>query len=437
MIMPRITMRAALIGPAILALGALLVAALRDPGHTWTAAKAEEKAAGERQPSSQPKAGERRVKFYRNPMGLPDISSTPKKDSMGMDYIPVYEDEHNDSASVTIPLGKLQRTGVETVTAVKQRMNRTIKAPGVVQFDEKRVFVLSPRFDGYVESIGPATTGSRINSGDPLVTVYGQDVLDQGARLVIEERASGKGESRSDNAAENFSARGAIGARRRLLNLGVPAEYINSVIRERRVPDTLTFRADRGGVVVERAVVAGQAFKAGDTLFRIADLSQVWVIADVPEGEFSELKSGSPVIVRTRAHPGKTFTGTLTLIYPRLMSETRTIRVRIELQNPDQALLPEMYCDVEIASSPEDAVVTVPDSAVIDSGSRQAVLLDLGEGRYEPRNVKLGRRGDGLSEILEGVSEGDRIVARGNFLIDSESNLQSALKSLSAPAAME
>lgn len=435
--MPRNLMRAGASCAALLVFGALLAAALSDPGRPSMSAKAEDKTISDQDLSAVPKESGRRVKFYRNPMGLPDISPTPKKDSMGMDYIPVYEDDASDANSVTIAPSKLQRTGVETVTAVKQRINRTIKAPGVVQLDERRVFVLSPRFDGYVESIGPATTGSAVEAGESLVTVYGQDVLDQGARLLIEQRAAGRGEERIGKTADAFAVRGAIGARRRLLNLGVPADYIDAIVRDGRVPDTLTFRAARAGQVLERNVVVGQAFKAGDTLFRIADLSHVWVMADVSESDFASLRSGLTVTVRTRAHPDKSFTGTLALIYPRLMNETRTVRVRVELPNPDLALLPDMYCDVDITTGPEDAVVTVPDSAVIDSGSRQVVLLDLGEGRYEPRDVKVGRRGDGRAEILEGLAEGDRIVARGNFLIDAESNLQSALKSLSAPSVVE
>ena len=219
--------------------------------------------------------------------------------------------------------------------------------------------------------------------------------------------------------------------------MGVPEEFIAQIAREKRVPDTLTIRAPRDGVVLERNIVDGQGFKAGDVAFRIADHSAVWVMADVAEGDLDAIQPGQAVKVTVRARPGRTFTGTVTLITPHLMKETRTARVRIELPNPDLALLPDMYADVEISTGSGERVVAVPASAIIDSGSRQIVLLDLGQGRFEPREVKPGRQGDGFVEVMGGVQEGDKVVVDGNFLIDAESNLQSALKGFTPPTAAE
>ena len=162
------------------------------------------------------------------------------------------------------------------------------------------------------------------------------------------------------------------------------------------MPDTFTLRAPIGGDVLERNWSDGQGFKAGDVGFRIADHSVVWMMADVAEGDIAAVRAGERVKVTTRAYPGRTFEGRVTVVYPHLMKETRTAQVRIELPNPDMALLPDMYGDVEIATGSNADVVAVPASAVIDSGSRQVVLLDLGNGRYEPRDVKLGRTGDGF-----------------------------------------
>ncbi len=175
----------------------------------------------------------------------------------------------------------------------------------------------------------------------------------------------------------------------------------------------------------------GKPSKPGDILFRVADHSTVWIIADVAEGDIASIRPGQTVRVRMRAHPGRTFTGTVSLVYPHLMKETRTARVRIEMPNPDLALLPDMYGEVEICHRCATRMSwRFHTSAVIDSGNRQVVLLDLGEGRYEPRDVKLGRKGNGFTEILSGVSEGDKVVVNGNFLIDAESNLQAALEEL-------
>ena len=379
---------------------------------------------------------DRKVKFYRNPMGSPDTSPTPKKDSMGMDYIAVYEGEDSDDNSVKVSPGKIQRTGVDTVTVGKHAITRTIKAPGVVQLDERRITVIAPRFDGYVVSVGAPTSGTHVKQGDVLATVFGQEILNQAARLLVEQNSGGvRGDVASPSGPKTPG--GVVGATRRLENLGVPADFIDEVKRERHVPDTFVIRAPINGVVLERNIVDGQGFKAGDVAFRLADHSLIWVMADVPEGDMDALRPGQNVRVTTRAHPGRTFNGKLAVVYPHLMKETRTVRVRIELPNPDLALLPDMYADVEVATGTNEDVVAVPSGAVIDSGSRQVVLLDQGDGRYEPRDVKLGRKGDGFFEVVSGIAEGDRVVVNGNFLIDAESNLQAALKGFAAPSNTE
>ena len=166
----------------------------------------------------------------------------------------------------------------------------------------------------------------------------------------------------------------------------------------------------------------------GDVLFRIADHRVVWVVIDVAERDLAQVVVGSQVTIRPRALPDRSFTGTVALIYPHLNVQTRTARIRIEAPNPDEALRPEMYVDAEIETGSQDPVLAVPESAVLDSGTRQAVLIDKGEGRFEPREVKVGRRGGGYVEVTEGVSDGDVVVTSANFLIDAESNLKAALK---------
>ena len=375
-----------------------------------------------------------KIKFYRNPMGLPDTSLSPKKDSMGMDYIPVFEGETEDGNTIKVSPGKVQRAGVETTIVGRLASTRTIKAPGVVQYDERRISVIAPRFDGFVERLEMVTTGQHIKKGDPLATVFGQELLNQGSRLIIEQAPGWKSEETFNLRTFKGESGTVIGASRRLRNLGVPDDYIEQIKRERRVPDTLTVRASSDGILIERNVVPGQAFKAGDVAFRIADHSVMWVNADVPEGDITALRKGQKVRVSTRAYPGQTFSGEVALILPHLIKETRSARVRIELPNPDLKLLPDMYTDVEIMTGDGEPVLVVPTSALIDSGHRQVVLLSLGEGRYEPRDVKAGRTGDGMIEVMSGLSEGDRVVTNGLFLIDSESNLQAALKGFTSPS---
>lgn len=376
-----------------------------------------------------------KIKFYRNPMGLPDTSPTPKKDQMGMDYIPVFEGAGDDGDTITLSPAKIQRTGVETVVVGPGPVRRTIKAPGVVTQDERLTSVIAPRFDGFVVSVGAATTGTHVKQGDPLATVFGQELLAQGARLIVEQGWSGN-EGATLPGARN-QAVGAVGARRRLLNMGAPPEFIAQIERERRVPDTITVRAPRDGVILERNIVEGQGFKAGDVAFRIADHTLVWVLADIAESDLDAVKPGQMVTLTTRARPGRVFSGSVAIIYPHLMKETRTARVRIELPNPDLALLPDMYGEVDIATNVATAPLVVPASAVIDSGNRQIVLMVAGEGRFVPRDVRIGRRGDGMAEVVGGLAAGDKVVVNGNFLIDSESNLQSALKGFAAAPVTE
>jgi Cu(I)/Ag(I) efflux system membrane fusion protein len=379
-------------------------------------------------------ATKRRIKYYRNPMGLPDISPTPKKDAMGMDYIPVYEDEDDGGGSIKISPAKIQRTGVETVAVTKRAIDRTIKAPGIVQLDERRIAVVSPRFDGYVEAVGPVTTGTHVTKGDVLARVFGQDVLDEAARLLIEQNAVRREVDGAHTSSGRIAFGGVVGATRRLKNLGVPAEFMERVKRERRVPDTFEYRAPIDGEVLERNWSDGQRFKAGDVAFKIADESSVWVMSEIAEGDIAAVRTGQKVTITTRAYPSRIFSGAVTVIYPRLKKETRTIPVRIELPNPDLALVPNMYVDVNITTGLDKKVVAIPKSAIVNDGSREVVLLDVGDGRFEPRQIKVGRRGDGFVQVLGGVSEGDKIVFNGNFLIDAESNLQAALKGFTAPS---
>jgi len=405
-----------------------------DDGKAYVPVYASEDVSADSTPTSSAHA-DRKVLYYRNPMGLPDISAVPKNDSMGMDYVPVYEGEESDTG-IRVSPGKLQRTGVKTELVGKLPIERTIRAPGFVAYDETKLSIIAMRFDGFINKVAPVTSGMHVNQGDPLMSVFGQELLNASVQLIVEEVTGWKGpegeEATAPGARRDPRAR-VVGARRRLENLQLPADVIEEIKRTRRVPDAITWRAPQSGIITERTAVDGQAFKAGDVLFRIADHSHVWVMADVPEGELGALKIGQAVTVRTKAYPGRAFTGKVAVVYPHLTKETRTVRVRVELPNPDLALLPDMYADVEIATSSGERVVVVPTSAVIDSGTRRVVIADLGDGRFEPRDVKLGRRGSEYVEVLEGIQEGDSVVVAGNFLIDAESNLSAALRALTAP----
>jgi Cu(I)/Ag(I) efflux system membrane fusion protein len=368
------------------------------------------------------KGGERgRIRYYRNPMGLPDTSPTPKKDSMGMDYLPVYEGDQADDSSVKVSAGKLQKTGVQTEVAERRTLNTVVRAPGTVQEDERRKSVVSLRFEGFIDSVDNVTTGTHVHKGQRLMRIYGPNLSSAAAEYLSALNASPKA---------GVSTEALKGARRRLENLDAPEKFIADIERTREIPAYVSWPAPQDGEIVERIAVNGMRAAPGDVLFRISDHDVVWVLVDVAERDLSLIEVGQKANIRLRADPGRVFEGKVALIYPHMMAETRTARIRIELPNPDEALRPDMYADAEIVTGTEAPVVTVSSSAVIDSGERQIVLLDKGDGRFEPRAVKLGRRGDGRIEIKEGLAENDKVVVSANFLIDAESNLKAALNGL-------
>jgi Cu(I)/Ag(I) efflux system membrane fusion protein len=381
---------------------------------------------------SQPaKSAERKILYYRNPMGLPDTSPTPRKDWMGMDYIAVYEgEEQDDGKTVKVSLDKLQRSGVRTEKVEERVIVQLVRAVGTVKIDERRLHIVTLRSDGYIEDLFVNATGQSVRAGEPLFRVYSPQIQQTQIDLMVAMRAMGRGIAGAD------ADRALEGAMQRLRNLGVHESRIREVRETGANPRTIDWPSPADGVVIDKRVINGQRVTAGEELYRIADLSHVWVIADVAESELATISLGTTAAVTFRAYMRQPVEGKVTFIYPDVRTETRTARVRIELPNPDLRLKADMYADVVFnARNGEKPMPTVPASAVIDSGTRQVVLVAKGEGRFEPRPVKLGRRGDGYVEILEGVEKDEEVVTAATFLIDAESNLKAALQAFTQPEA--
>src|SRR4051812_19827189 len=372
------------------------------------------------------KTGKGRILYYRNPMGLPDTSPVPKKDSMGMDYIPVYENEAEPGV-VTVAPGKLQLLGVRTAPVERRpALARTVRATATVAFDERRLAVVTTKVAGWIEKLDVAATGERVQRGQPLAWIYSPELVAAEEEFLL---AAGvpHGGGHGDAGAL------ATAALRRLRALDVPEDEIVRLRRSGKVSRTIAVRAPADGVVIEKPVVAGMRIGAGEPLYKTADLSTVWLIAEVAEGDLGFVRPGERSRATAVSFPGRTFDGVVDFIYPTVARETRTARVRIVVPNRDLALRGDMYASVEIdAPTGRGASLVIPDSAVLDTGARQIVLIELGEGRFAPRAVKIGARGDGYVQILEGVQEGERVVVGANFLIDAESNLRSALEGFAA-----
>ena len=378
----------------------------------------------------------RKLLYYRNPMGLPDTSPTPKKDSMGMDYIAVYEGEDDGAApgEIRISTEKVQKLGVKTEAAALRELARQVTAAGRVEIDERRLHNVAPKFEGWVERLHVNATGQPVGRGQPLFEVYSPELVSAQREYMV--AAKGVAALKDAGAEMQSGMRELADASLiRLRNWDISEEQIKALAAGGDAKRTLTFRSPVGGVVLEKKAVAGMRFMPGEMLYQIADVSSVWVLADVFERDIAQIKAGQKVKVAINAYPDKSFSGTIAYIYPTLKAETRTIPVRIELANPGGLLKPAMYASVELAVGGRDKVVTVPLSAVIDSGTRQIVLLQKAAGRFEPRQVKLGARSDEYVEVREGIAEGDAVVVAANFLIDAESNLKAALSGLAAAPA--
>jgi len=384
---------------------------------------------------------EKKLLYYRNPMGLPDTSPTPKKDPMGMDYIAVYAGEQEDDPSaakqIRISTDKVQKLGVRTEAAQLRVLDRAVRAAGRIEADERRLFTIAPKFEGYVERLHVNTTGQPVGKGQPLFEVYSPELVSAQREYAIAAQGVAALKE-TGGVAQSGMKQLAESSLQRLKNWDISPEQVQALSTSGEAKRTLTFRSPVAGIVMEKKAVQGMRFMPGEALYQIADLSSVWVVAEVFEQDLGLVKTGARAKVSISAYPDKVFEGGVTYVYPTLKAETRTVAVRVELANPGLLLKPGMFAQVELSTSAKGQVVTVPLSAVIDSGTRQMVLISLGEGRFAPRDVQLGARSDTHVEIRDGVKDGERVVVAANFLIDAESNLKAAVGGFgaaSAPAA--
>jgi membrane fusion protein, copper/silver efflux system len=379
----------------------------------------------------------KKLLYYRNPMGLPDTSPTPKKDAMGMDYIAVYAgDADEDPANanqVRISTDKVQKLGVRTEAAQLRTLDKIVRASGRIEPDERRIYAISPKFEGYVERLFVNVTGQAVSKGQPLFEVYSPELVSAQREYAIAVQGVSTLKDAGGQAQMGMQQL-ADASLTRLRNWDISDAQIKALTDSGTTTRTLSFRSPVSGIVMEKKALQGMRFMPGEALYQIADLSAVWVIADVFEQDIGLLKNGVRATVKINAYPDKTFTGRVTYVYPTLTAETRTVPVRVELSNPGGLLKPGMFAQVELPVAAKGQVVTVPVSAVIDSGTRQIVLVDKGAGKFESRQVKLGARSDTYVEVLDGVDDGEPVVVAANFLIDAESNLKAALGGLGSPA---
>ena len=374
------------------------------------------------------------ILFYRSPMNPDQTSPTPKKDEMGMDYIPVYADESAGGASpvsglatVTIDPARQQLIGLRTAPVTAGPVAGSWRTTGRVQVDPRRVRKTNVKVSGYIDRLYVDFVGREVREGQPLFSLYSPELLaaENEYILALQTRDALKQAGSADP-----SGSALVDAARRKLELwDVPRGEIDRIVATRTPSRTLTFVSPVSGVVTAKNVVQGASVVAGDAPYEITDLGEVWVMADAYEGDLGRVRVGMPAILTVQTYPGRTFRGKVSFIDPILDPASRTAKVHMHFPNPGGVLKPEMYGDVVLEGREREGL-RIPADAVVRAGTRDVVFVALGEGKFAPREVQLGTKSDSDVEVLKGLAAGEQVVTRANFLIDSESQLRASLAQL-------
>jgi RND family efflux transporter MFP subunit len=370
---------------------------------------------------------------WRSPMDPTYVRDVPGKDAMGHDLVPVRE-SGADPEGILIDPQTIQNMGVRTESVVKRRLQRTVRTVGVISAADDRQFSVNAKIDGWVERLYVNQQGQPVHKGQPLLEIYSPDLVaaQQEFLLALDNRRRLAASPLPEIAAG--ADRLLEASRTRLQYWGISPEQILNLERSGQARKTLTLASDHTGVVTSKKVLAGARIMAGEELLQIADLSKVWIIADIYEYEIPWVKTGQAVRVELPLAGGRVMDGTITFLSPYLENETRTIKARIELANPGLELKPAMFVNVSISTGAKEDVLAIPMTALLNSGKEQTVFVSLGEGRFAPRRVTSGvRDDDGSIQILSGLHEGEEVVVSAQFMLDSESRLKEALAKMSSP----
>ncbi len=379
--------------------------------------------------SPPPPSGQRRIKYWVSPMDPGYVRDKPGKAPCGMDLVPVYEDEATEAGgTITVSPETLQTLGVRTAQVEVQPLTRTIRALSRVTFDERALSQVSTKINGWVEKLNVKVTGEGVRRGQVLVQLYSPELVATQREYLLAWQ-HWQQVQHSPIADVREGARRLLDAsRQRLLFWDIPASQIEALAASGAISRTLPLLSPVTGIVIKREVTEGQYVSAGQTILQVVDLSRVWVEADVYEYELPWLKVGQPAQLTLPYLPGQVFTGRVEYIYPYLQNVTRTARLRLSFTNPRLQLKPEMYGQVEIKVALGQATPTVPTEAVLDTGAKQHVFLALGQGRFAPREIKVGLQGDdGRVQVLAGLHGGEEVVTSAQFLLDSEARFREAV----------
>ncbi len=381
---------------------------------------------------------ERKPLFYRNPMNPSITSPVPAKDEMGMDYIPVYPEDLNGGGSATpgtvvIDPTVVQSIGVRTARAQKRAISRLIQTTGRIAYDEERLTRLHPKVSGWVEKVFVSDTGAAVKPDTMLLSIYSPQLVASEEEYLL----ALKNAETLEHSPFPDVRKGALdllrSTRERLELLDVPPHQIRKLERTRKIMKSLHIHSPAAGIVLKVGAREGSHVTPATELYTIADLSRIWTYVDIYEYELPWVRVGDVAEMRLVSLPGRVFKGKITYIYPYLDPKTRTNKVRLEFDNRDGLLKPDMFADVMLHASRRKMALTIPEQAVIRTGRKPKVFVQTGPGRFEPRTVRLGVSNGDMVEVLGGVHDGEIVVTSAQFLIDSESSLKEAAAKMVAP----
>jgi Cu(I)/Ag(I) efflux system membrane fusion protein len=359
-------------------------------------------------------ARDREILHYRNPMDPAITSPVPRKDSMGMDYVPVYADPAEGAAFIRVAPEVANSLGVRTSRVERGTLSRRIDTVGYVGYNESLIGHVHLRTEGWIEKLEVDTVGDRVEAGQLLFTLYSPTLVNAQEELL---QALARGNDRLVDA-----------ARQKLRSLGVSASQVDSLARTRKAERNIGVFAHHHGVVSELNVREGMFVEPATETMTVVDLGSVWVLAEVFEQQSAWVQTGQAAEARVPAMPGRTWTGTVDFIYPSLEERTRTLKVRLRFDNPDEVLKPNMFAHVAIEAAPRQNVLLIPREAVIRDADGERVIVALGDGRFAPRAITAGVESGGRVEISDGLAEGEEVVVSAQFLLDSEASLSGSFR---------
>jgi len=393
-------------------------------------------ASAESAAESSMSSGEREVLFYRNPMDPNITSPVPRKDDMGMDYVPVYADEAESAAKqgavVTIDPAVVQNMNVTTEPVERRDVSRQIRTVGYLEYDQERMISVTTKYDGFIEKTYVNHVGEPVEKGDPLFEIYSPKLIQTEKELLSAKRYVERMQ-RASPEARNRAEELVASARERLSYWDISDEQIERLESTGTVFRTLQVLAPASGLVMKRMPgLEGMAAKPGMELLHIADLSNLWLVVEVFEDQLAWVDTGSTAEVSLTYFPGEAFTGRVRFVEPEVSERTRSVRLTLDVRNRTGRLRVGMYATVVFEPVAARNALTVPSYAVLRTGQRDVVIVAVGEGRFAPREVVLGPQGDGFVQVLRGLNDGDEVVTSAQFLIDSESNLREAIQKMIA-----